>query len=146
MFSKHISMESILIQIFKSHSVSIFGLLTTSSCVSQPTITNSFMIWASTRENLSSVVWEQHWRRPACASAQSDKRHCFSLFGKYNMWTCYRWNVNFLASLCSWGDLFETRFVGNPEDRFSRDETHLSPFKAKGNMASLTVRPIWNVL
>ena len=39
------------------------------------------------------------------------------------MLPCYRWNFNFLASLCSWGDWFETRFVGNPEDRFCRDET-----------------------
>ena len=29
------------------------------------------------------------------------------------------------ASLCSLGDLFETRFVGNPEGRLSRDEAHL---------------------
>ena len=28
--------------------------------------------------------------------------------------------MNFLASLFSRGDWFETRFVGNPEDRFSR--------------------------
>ena len=35
------------------------------------------------------------------------------------------WNLNFLASLCSWEDWFETRFVGNPENRFCRDEAHL---------------------
>ena len=29
------------------------------------------------------------------------------------------------ASLCSLGDWFETRFVGNPEDRFSRYEAQL---------------------
>ena len=28
---------------------------------------------------------EQHWRRPACASAQSDQRLCYSLFGKCHM-------------------------------------------------------------
>ena len=32
---------------------------------------------------------------------------------------------NFLDSLCSWGDWFESRFVGNPEDRFSHDEAHI---------------------
>ena len=32
------------------------------------------MIWASTRENLSSGVCEQHRCRPACASAQTDQR------------------------------------------------------------------------
>ena len=41
--------------------------------------------WALTRENLSSRVCEQHRRRPACASAQSDQRLCYSLFGKYHM-------------------------------------------------------------
>ena len=44
-----------------------------------------YLIWAATRENLSSGVYEQHRRRPACASAQSDQRLCFSLFGKYQM-------------------------------------------------------------
>ena len=48
------------------------------------------IIWASTRENLSSVVCEQHRRRPACASAQSDQRLCRSLFRKYHMLTYYR--------------------------------------------------------
>ena len=36
-------------------------------------------------ENLSSGVCEQHRHRPACASAQSDQRLCYSLFGKYDM-------------------------------------------------------------
>ena len=31
---------------------------------------------------------------------------------------------NFLASLCSWAGWFQSGFVGNPEDRFSRDEAH----------------------
>ena len=93
----------------------------------------SFIKWASSRENLSSGVCEQHRRRPACASAQSDQRLCYSLFEMYYMLTCYRWNFNFLASLCSWGDLFETRFVGNPEDRFSRVAVQmLSAYLASG--------------
>ena len=29
-----------------------------------------------------------------------------------------RWYVNFLATLCRWGDWFESHFVGKPEDRF----------------------------
>ena len=82
-------------------------------------------IWASARENLSSGVCKQHRRRPACASAQSDQRLCYSLSGKYHMWTCSRWNFNFLTSPCNWADWFETRFVGNPEDRFCRDEAHI---------------------
>ena len=64
-------------------------------------------------------------RRPACACAQSDQRLCYSLLRKYHMYTCYWWNFNFLTSLCNWGDKFETRFVGNPEDRFSRVEAHI---------------------
>ena len=31
----------------------------------------------------------------------------------------------FLASLCSLGDCFESHFIGNPEDRFCRNEAHL---------------------
>ena len=84
----------------------------------------TYIIWASTWENLSLGVCEQHRSRPACASAQSDQRLFYWLFGKYHMFTCYRWNFNILASLCSWGDRFETRFVGNPEDSFCRDEAH----------------------
>ena len=45
-------------------------------------------IWASMREKLS---WgggcEQHRRRPACASVQSDQRLCYSLFGKHHTHT-----------------------------------------------------------
>ena len=35
-------------------------------------------------EYLSSVVCEQQRRRPACTSAQSDQRICYSLMGKYH--------------------------------------------------------------
>ena len=42
-------------------------------------------IWASTRENLSSGVCEQHRRRPACASVQSDQQLCYSRFEKYHI-------------------------------------------------------------
>ena len=34
-------------------------------------------------------------------------------------------SINFLASLSGWGDWFESRFVGNPQDRFSRVEAHI---------------------
>ena len=81
--------------------------------------------WASTRENLSSEGCEQQRHRPACASAQSDQRLCFSLFGKYHFQTCHKRNFNFLASLCSSTDWLETHFVGNPVDRFCRDEAQI---------------------
>ena len=32
--------------------------------------------------------------------------------------TCYMRNFNFLASLCTWGDWFESRFVGAPKTGF----------------------------
>ena len=47
-------------------------------------------IWASSRENLSSVLCEQQRHRPACASAQSDQRLCYSLIGKYHIYTCHQ--------------------------------------------------------
>ena len=56
-------------------------------------------------------------RRPDCAFAQTDQRHYYSLFGTYHILIWYRWNFNFLASLCSCKDWFESGFVGNPEDR-----------------------------
>ena len=69
-------------------------------------------------EALSSDGCEQQRRRPACASAQTDQRLYSSRFGKNLMKTCYKRNFSLLASLWSWGDWFECRFVGNSEDRF----------------------------
>ena len=45
----------------------------------------SVMKLASTRENLSSVVFKQQRRRPACAYVQSGQRLCYSLSGKYRI-------------------------------------------------------------
>ena len=42
-------------------------------------------IWSWTWENLSSGVGEQQMRRPACASAQSDQRLCYSLIRRYHI-------------------------------------------------------------
>ena len=44
---------------------------------------------------------------------------------------------NFLASLCSWAGWFESDFVGNSEDRFSRDEAHMMMSRAWNYNASL---------
>ena len=107
-------------------------------CVDADDTCTCIRIRASTQENLSSGLCEQHRRRPACASAQSDQRLCYSPFGKYYMLTCYRCNFNFLTSLSSWGDCFETRFVGNPEDRFSRDDAHTDP------CCCLPINTTWN--
>ena len=48
-------------------------------------------------------VCEQERCRPACASAQSVQRFCYSLIGKFNIQTYYMYmrNFDFLASLCS---------------------------------------------
>ena len=45
---------------------------------------------ASSRESLSSGFCEQHRRRPAWASEQSDQRLCSSRLRKYYIYTCYR--------------------------------------------------------
>ena len=48
-------------------------------------------MWALTRENLSSgLVYEKQRRRPACASAQTDQRLCYSRIGKYPIYTSYK--------------------------------------------------------
>ena len=49
------------------------------------TTENHMTIWASPRENLSSVVCEQQRHRPACPSAQPDQHLCYSRFGKYHI-------------------------------------------------------------
>ena len=103
-------------------------------------------IWAMTWENLSWGVCEPQRRRPACASAQSDQRLCYSLFGMYHVLTCYRWTFNFLASLWSWRDWFGTRFVGNPEDRFSRVEAHITLDNNKACMVKGWLYTISNIL
>ena len=74
---------------------SLIRVYTSCNCHSNPTFTHQvvidslefrdkynewcmyIIIWASTRENLSSEVWEQQRHRPACASAQSDQCLCF---------------------------------------------------------------------
>ena len=43
------------------------------------------IIWASVRENLSSVVCGQIRHRPPCAFAQTGQCLCYWLFGKYHI-------------------------------------------------------------
>ena len=84
-----------------------------------------YYIWASLRENLSSVVCEHQRRRPACAYAQSDQHFCYSLIVKYHIKAWYKRNFNSLVSLCSWAVWFESRFVKNSKASFSRVMAHL---------------------
>ena len=77
-------------------------------------------------------VCEQKRRSPTCASAHTDQRLCCSLFGKDNIYTCYERIFNFLASLCSLGDWFESCIVGNPEDTFCRaSRSHYDSIQAQ---------------
>ena len=46
-------------------------------------------------------VFEQQRCRPACTSAQSDYRLCYSLSEKYSSEPCYMKIINILANLCS---------------------------------------------
>ena len=64
-------------------------------------------------------------REKTCLRGFASNNSFNSFFGKFHIKTYYRWNFNFLASLCSWGDGFESRFVGNPEDRFCCVEAHI---------------------
>ena len=48
-----------------------------------------------------------------------------SIIGTYHIWTCYRWNFIFLASLCSWAGWFRYDLVTNPEDRFFCVKAHI---------------------
>ena len=44
----------------------------------------------------------------------------------YRIYTCYRPNFNYLASLCNCTDWFEYYLVDNPEDRVSHVATRLA--------------------
>ena len=48
-------------------------------------------------------------------------------------------NFNTLAGLCSWPDRFRSYLVGNPEDRFSRDEAHLVSYLCRRTDPSFTL-------
>ena len=56
------------------------------------------------------------------------------LFAFWNISYVYLLQVKFEFS--SWGFWFEFRFVGNPEDRFSHDETHLKSGGREGVRAN----------
>ena len=72
------------------------------------------------------AICEQQRRRSACTSAKSDQYLCCSLPGEYNTSSCYSHNFKPVASFSCWPGQFESYLVGNPEDRFSRDEAHIN--------------------
>ena len=68
------------------------------------------------------AICEQQRRRSACASVQSDQRLCYSLLRQDNT-SCFNiQNFKPLASFYCCAGRFEPYLVGNPQDRFSRDE------------------------
>ena len=95
-------------------------------------IINTAIIWASTRETLSSGVCEQHSRRPACASAQSDQRLFFCFLESI---TCKlaagEISIFKLVSLAEETGLKHSLSKHppppTPENRFSHNEAHMIP-------------------
>ena len=74
---------------------------------------------------LAFAICEHQTKRSACASAQSDQGFCYPLLRQDNTSSFYIQNFKPLASFCCCAGQFESYLVGNPEDRFSRDEAHI---------------------
>ena len=70
------------------------------------------------------AICKQQRHRSACTSAQSDQCLCCSLPRKYNISSFY--NFKPLANFCGCAGRFESYLVEKPEDRFSRDEAHVT--------------------
>ena len=102
----------------------VYGLNHTILSADQSLSWQQYKMGLDARKPVFSVC-EQRRSRPACALGQTDQHLCYSLFGKYHIWTCYKWNFIFLSSLCSWTGWFESHFVWNPEDRFLCVETQI---------------------
>ena len=71
------------------------------------------------------AICEQQRCRSACASVQSDQHLYCSLLWLNNTYTCKIQKFKTLACACSSAGWFESYLVGNPEDRFSRDEAQI---------------------
>ena len=80
----------------------------------------SKQIWASKRENLSSIFVNNKG-----ADQSAHPRSLICAFVIRLLENCSKRNFTILASLCSWGDWFESCFIGNPEDRFCHDKAHI---------------------
>ena len=61
-------------------------------------------------------------------------------FGKFVILTCYKRNFNFHASLCSWGDWFDSCFVGNT---FSETRENLSGGGGGGGRVANNIRTVF---
>ena len=80
------------------------------------------ILYEPRHEKICFTIYEQQ----ACASAQSDQRLCYSLPRLYIISSFYIRNFKALASFGGCAGRFVSYLVGNPEDRFSRDEAHMS--------------------
>ena len=74
--------------------------------------------------NLNFVACKQQSRRQVCTSVQSDLLLCYSLFGRYNNYSCYMRNFNILAGLWSCAGCFWTLPGRDSPDRFSYVESN----------------------
>ena len=67
----------------------------------------------------------------ACMDMQADQGFCYLLIRKYNMKTCYKWNFNFLDSLCSYADYYGFEPFCDPEARFAHVAVKINIFILK---------------
>ena len=82
----------------------------------------SSVLFINRARELSLVVCEQQRRRPGCAFAQSYHRPSYSV----SYLDLLQAKFQFRACLCSLGDWFESRFVGNrADDRFCRSTINI---------------------
>ena len=98
----------------------------TISLLPQQTLINS-NLWL----NLIWAVWWENLFVPYANNKGADLRLCCSLPRQYNTYTCYSQTFKPLPSFCGCPGWFQSYLVENPEDRFSRDEVHMSCLMAK---------------
>ena len=60
-----------------------------------------------------------------------------------NIYTCYFQNFKILASFCGFTVWFESYLVGNPENRFSPDGTHM--WTAKAQVSYTSTQSCWSL-
>ena len=90
-------------------------------------IINKAIIWASTRETLSSGVCKQHRRRTACASAQSDQ--CLFIRFLESICKLAAGEIPFykLVSIAEETGLKHSLSTPPPKKSFSHNEAHMIP-------------------
>ena len=106
-------------------------------------------MWSVSKISCWSISHKMDPMREKClrglrtTKAQSGQRPCYLLNGKYYSWTFYKRNFIFLASICSWAGWFESHFLGQPEDRFCRNEAQISLPCLIRTLTILLVLTLW---